>query len=98
MYRTNSMLQNNRDVTSAFMASMLFDNNTMSHISIGEKTGKLGQEYRTIAKIYEKNIKTTLDVIISILQPAAIVMVGILVGYIAVSFYTRLYGGIFNSL
>ena len=98
MYRTNSMLQNNRDVTSAFMASMLFDNNTMSHISIGEKTGKLGQEYRTIAKIYEKNIKTTLDVIISILQPSAIVMVGILVGYIAVSFYTRLYGGIFNSL
>ena len=98
LVRTNSMLENNADVTSAFMASLLFDNNTMSHISVGEKTGKLGQEFKTIAKIYEKNIKTTLDVIISILQPAAIVLVGILVGYIAVNFYGRLYGGIFNSL
>ena len=48
--------------------------------------------------IYEKNIKTALDVIMSIIQPAAIVVVGLLVGYIAVNFYARLYGGIFNSL
>lgn len=98
MYRANTMLANNCDLTAAFNASMLFDNNTMSHISIGEKAGKLGQEFRNIANIYEKNIKTALDVIMSIIQPAAIVVVGLLVGYIAVNFYARLYGGIFNSL
>ena len=98
IYRTNTMLEKNSDITSAFGASILFDNNTMYHITVGEKTGKLGQEFKNIAKIYENNIKSTLDVIISILQPAAIVVVGVLVGYIAVNFYTRLYGGIFNSL
>lgn len=98
LYKTASILQAGTCVTIAFNNSGLFSNFALSQIAMGEKTGRLGEAFRKIAADYEKNLQDAINVISQLIQPAAIVVIGILVAYIAVTFYGRLYGGLFNSL
>ena len=62
----------------------------------GEKTGRLGQAFKDIARDYENQLQKFLAAFVAILQPATIVIIGCLVAYIAVTFYKKLYGSMFN--
>lgn len=97
MIKTTSILKNGGDVTSAFISAQLFSPFALSQIATGEKTGRLGQAFNDIAKDYENQLQNFLNIFIAWLQPATIVIVGIMVAYIAITFWNRLYGGILNA-
>lgn len=98
LYKTVSILRNGGDVTSAFISAQIFNNFDMSQIATGEKTGRLGQAFKNIAAQYEKDLLTKLDIIPQFIQPAAIVLCGLIVGYIAIRFYTSFYAGILGGI
>lgn len=49
-------------------------------ISIGEESGNLNQSFRTLKDILEDEINDFLDKLVSITQPIAIILVGLLIG------------------
>lgn len=98
MYKTSAVLKKGSDVTSAFLTAQIFNNFDLSQIATGEKTGRLSESFKNIANEYEKNLQSKLNVITSLIQPVSIVVMGLVVGYIAITFYSKLYGGLLNSL
>ena len=51
----------------------------------------------SVSAFYEKNVQDKINTIMSLVQPVSIVVIGLLVGYIAVMFYAKLYGGIIKG-
>jgi type II secretion system protein F len=54
-------------------------------ITIGEETGSLGEMLLRIAENYEKTVKTMVKRLISFLEPAMILAMGLIVGFIVIS-------------
>lgn len=54
-------------------------------ISSGEESGKLGEVMRDIADFYAKELKNTIKAVTSMIEPLMIVMMGVIVGFIAMS-------------
>ena len=94
--KTVSMLKKGSEVSSAFVSSEIYSPYAVSQIAVGEKTGRLGNAFKDIAQDYENKLKDTLNIIMAWLQPGTIVIVGLIVAYIAITFYKRLYGSMFN--
>ncbi|GAA0121342.1 MAG: type II secretion system F family protein [Clostridium argentinense] len=58
----------------------IFPESYINIISIGEESGNLKQSFKTLKDILEDEINDFLEKLISITQPAAIILVGLLVG------------------
>ena len=60
-------------------------------IAIGEETGRLEGNLESIAETYERESDRTVSKLLSMLEPAMIVMVGGFVAFIAISVVSPLY-------
>lgn len=54
-------------------------------IAVGEETGKLGQMLNKIAGFYDNAVKYSLKKLVALIEPAFIIILGILVGFIMAS-------------
>ncbi len=57
----------------------------ISMIQVGEETGQLDSMLLTIASTYEKNLKVAIKRFISLLEPAMILVMGLVIGFIVLS-------------
>ncbi len=58
----------------------------MTHmIAIGEKTGELESMLEKVADAYEAEVRTRIDLMTALLEPMMIVVMGVIVGFIALS-------------
>jgi type IV pilus assembly protein PilC len=60
-------------------------------IRVGEKTGKLDESFRYIADFFNKEIDDTVNNMTSIIEPVLLLVMGIIVGFVAVSVITPIY-------
>jgi type II secretory pathway component PulF len=60
-------------------------------IRIGEKTGKLDESFRYIADFFSKEIDGTVSNMTSIIEPVLLMVMGIIVGFVAISVITPIY-------
>ncbi len=66
-------------------------------IRVGEETGELGNILKKIAIFYKREVDTAVDTLISLIEPAMIVLLGIGVGGVLASVLMPIYnlaGGI----
>lgn len=57
----------------------------LSMIKIGEETGKLNEMLTRVAVIYEKSLRESIKRFVSFLEPAMILLMGLVIGFIVVS-------------
>jgi type IV pilus assembly protein PilC len=60
-------------------------------VVVGEKTGKIEGALREISQFYQKEIERSVQNLISLIEPAMIVILGIGIGIVAVSVIMPLY-------
>jgi len=60
-------------------------------IKIGEETGQLDSMLESLADFYEDEVKTTIDGIISMLEPLMMVVIGGIVGVILIALYLPIF-------
>lgn len=60
-------------------------------IAIGEKTGNLSDTLLYIAQIYEQELDEQTKRLSSVIEPAMMILMGILVGFVAISIITPIY-------
>ena len=63
-------------------------------IKVGEETGKLDKTLMEIVNFYQKELKRAVDTFTALLEPILIVFLGIVVGLLAVSVLSPLYGAL----
>jgi len=60
-------------------------------ISVGEETGRLDQMLVKVADFYDSEVDATLKGLASLIEPIMIVVLGVMVGFIAISVITPIY-------
>lgn len=60
-------------------------------VRIGEETGEMGKLLGNIARFYQREINSTIDTLVGLIEPAMIVMLGIGVGLLLVSVLMPIY-------
>jgi type IV pilus assembly protein PilC len=60
-------------------------------VRIGEETGEMGKLLGNIARFYQREINSTIDTLVGLIEPAMIVMLGLGVGLLLVSVLMPIY-------
>ena len=58
---------------------------------VGEETGELGAILKTLSRFYEREVITAVDTIVSLIEPAMIILLGVGVGFILASVLIPIY-------
>lgn len=61
-------------------------------VKVGEETGKLDKVLAEIVNFYQKEIKRTVDLFSTLLEPTVIIFLGIIIALLAISVLSSLYG------
>jgi len=69
----------------------LFPRLLVEMVVVGEKTGNLDSTLATLAEYYEQRVDQKIDTLISMIEPALTVAIGLVVAFIALSMITPLY-------
>jgi type IV pilus assembly protein PilC len=77
--------------------SGLFPSTASQMIRVGEETGTLDQQLEATAHYYEGELDYRLKKLTSLLEPAVIVLMGLVVGFVAIALVSAMYG-IFNQV
>jgi type IV pilus assembly protein PilC len=78
-------------------ATGLFPGGVCQMVRVGEDTGTLDNQLDTAASFYGKEVEYKLEKLTSLFEPLIIVVVGFIVGFVAIALVSALYG-IFNQV
>jgi type II secretory pathway component PulF len=78
-------------VSEAFRKEPIFPRVVVNLISISEKAGHLENVLTTLANFYETETDTTIKFMVSLLEPALLMIMGVIVGTIALSIIVPIY-------
>lgn len=65
-------------------------------IKVGEETGKLDKTLQEIVNFYQKEVKQSIELFLTLLEPMLIIFLGGVVGLLAISVFAPLYGALGN--
>jgi type IV pilus assembly protein PilC len=60
-------------------------------VSVGEKSGRLSDVLLRVARFYERDVDVKLKMLTSIIEPLMIVVLGLVIGFIAVAIISPIY-------
>jgi type IV pilus assembly protein PilC len=69
----------------------IFEKRTISLVRVGEEVNQLDMVFSKLSKAYSEELEHQVGVLSSLLEPALIIFVGILVGVILVAMYLPLF-------
>jgi type IV pilus assembly protein PilC len=78
-------------------ATRLFPGTAAQMIRVGEETGSLDHQLEVVARYYETELDYKLKKLTSLFEPAVIIVMGVVVGFVALALISAMYG-IFNSV
>lgn len=70
----------------------LFPGAAKQMIRVGEETGTLDQQLDVAATYYSRELETRVDHATSLFEPAIIIVMGVVVGFVAVALISAMYG------
>jgi type IV pilus assembly protein PilC len=89
--RARAQVEGGSSLTDAVNATKIFPGMVCQMIAVGEKSGRLTNVLMHVAVYYEREVDARLKALASIIEPVMIVLLGIMVGVIAISIFTPLY-------
>ena len=75
----------------AFEKTQRFPKMFVAMVKIGEETGQLDSMLQSLADFYEDEVKTTIDGLISMLEPMMMMVIGGIVGFILIALYLPIF-------
>ena len=75
----------------ALAASGEFPSLVLRMVSIGDETGELDSTLEKVSQYYDKEVPYTIRRIFAVVEPLIIVMMGVIVGGVALSIFLPLY-------
>ncbi len=88
---TRDKLLQGHSLSQSMAATNLFPKLLVEMIVVGEKTGNLDSTLATLADFYEQRVDQRIDTLISMIEPALTLGIGLVVAFIALSMITPMY-------
>jgi type IV pilus assembly protein PilC len=92
---TDRMLEG-EGMAAPIMAAQLFPTAASQMLRVGEETGTLDEQLETAAAFYGRELDYKLKKLTTLFEPAVIVLMGLIVGFVAVALVSAMYG-VFQS-
>jgi type IV pilus assembly protein PilC len=65
----------------------MFPELSVEMIEVGESTGALPQMLTSVAEFYEEDVETALTAALSLIEPAILMVMAVVVGFVLISLY-----------
>ena len=79
-------------IANPLMRSQLFPITAVQMLRIGEDTGSLDAQLEFTAQYYETELDYKLKKLTSLFEPIVIIVMGLLVGFVAIALVSAMYG------
>ena len=79
-------------IAAPLLRSKLFPGAVTQMVRVGEATGTLDDQLESTASYYEKELEYKLKNLTALFEPLAIVVVGLIVGFVAIALVSAMYG------
>jgi general secretion pathway protein F len=87
MAHVERAVRTGRTLAVALDDSRILPPTALSLIRVGERSGNLAEMTRRVADIYDESVRNRVKVMLSIIEPAAIVLIGGVIGIVAVAIF-----------
>ncbi len=91
LHIANDGLAKGLTIGEAFRRETIFPSMVSNLVAISEKAGHLDEVLATLSEFYEANIDGNIKVLVSLLEPFMLLMMGVMVGVIALSIIVPIY-------
>jgi type IV pilus assembly protein PilC len=80
-----------RSLARSLEATSSFPDLSVEMIEVGESTGALSQMLVSVAEFYEEDVQNSLSAVMTLIEPAILVVMGIVVGFILIALYLPIF-------
>lgn len=70
----------------------VFDKRITSYVRVGEEVGRLGSMFLTLSNMYQKEVNHQLTILTRMMEPALMLIVGAIVGFVVIALYLPMIG------
>jgi len=84
-YMVYKSVKQGKKIAQSFGPSPLLPSCAIQMIRSGEESGTLGQVLEDVSEFYSRQLKTTIKLVTSMIEPIMIIIMGLLVGFIAMA-------------
>lgn len=91
MMEMRAQVEQGVSLTDAVVATGVFPSMVCQMVAVGEKSGRLSAVLMRVAAFYEADVDARLKMMASVIEPVMIVVLGLIVGFIAISIITPIY-------
>ena len=91
-------IEEGKDISSPLMETGIFPPMVVQMIGVGEQTGAMDEMLQKIADFYEDEVDNTVANLMSLMEPAVILFLGVVIGGLVVSMYLPIFqlGSVLN--
>jgi type II secretory pathway component PulF len=86
-----AMVKSGKPVSEALGNNKYIPGIMIQMIKVGEETGELGNILKTLARFYAREVSTTVDALVDLIEPLMIVMLGLGVAFLLASVLVPIY-------
>jgi type IV pilus assembly protein PilC len=97
LYEVRDQMMQGQGLAGPIARTGLFPGAARQMFRVGEETGTLDQQLSVAADYYNRELETKLDRATALFEPAIIVFMGVIVGFVAVALISAMYG-IYNQV
>ncbi len=80
-----------KGISASLASAGTFPRLALSMIKVGEESGQLEDMLLKVASVYEKNLKQSIKRFVGFIEPAMILMMGLIIGFIVLSMLTAIF-------
>lgn len=80
-----------KGIAEPLAAASVFPQLALSMVKVGEETGQLDAMLMKVASTYEKSLKASIKRLIGIMEPAMILVMGLVIGFIVISMLSAIF-------
>jgi type IV pilus assembly protein PilC len=89
--RASALVREGKSLSAALTTTGIFPDLAIDMMEVGESTGALPQMLASVAEFYEEDVSTRLTAVLSLIEPAIMIFMGIFVAFVLVALYLPIF-------
>jgi type IV pilus assembly protein PilC len=91
VFRSVETVREGKGLSVSFQATKVFPELATEMIEVGESTGSLPQMLNSVAEFFEEDVQTSLSTLMSLIEPAILIVMGVVVVIILIALYLPIF-------
>ena len=89
--RASVLVKEGKSLSAALTTTGIFPDLAIDMVEVGESTGALPQMLSSVAEFYEEDVSTRMTALLSLIEPAIMIFMGIFVAFVLVALYLPIF-------